>query len=159
MEKIISLGKLSSLVAKFKNQGKKTVLAGGCFDILHPGHVIFLEKAKKTADVLIVLLESDKKVRELKGADRPVYPQQIRAKVLSALQSVDYVVMLPFLKSEAAYDRVVQKIKPDIIAVTTGYERAEHHKRVAKLTGARLKFVTKRINGYSTGKILCHYEN
>lgn len=154
MGKVISIGKLANLVAKFKNQGQKTVLVGGCFDVLHPGHVIFLEKAKKTADILIILLESDKKVNELKGANRPVYIQQIRAKVLSALQAVDYIVLLPFLKSEAAYDGVVQKIKPDVIAITTGYERAGYHKRAAKLAGARLKLVTKRINGYSTSNIL-----
>ncbi len=153
MGKVVSIGKLVSLVGKFKNQGQKTVLVGGCFDILHQGHVIFLEKAKETADILIVFLESDEKVSELKGANRPVHTQQMRAKVLSALQVVDYVVMLPFLKSEAAYDEVVQKIKPDVIAMTVGYERAQHHKRVAKLTGARLKYVTKRINGYSTSKI------
>ncbi|OGE18707.1 hypothetical protein A3J19_03425 [Candidatus Daviesbacteria bacterium RIFCSPLOWO2_02_FULL_41_8] len=156
MEKIISLGKLSSHIATFKNQGKKTVLVGGCFDILHPGHVIFLKKAKKIADILIVFLESDKKVCELKGANRPVHSQRMRATVLSALAAVDYIILLPYLRSEADYDKAVQKIKPAIIAMTAGYERIEHHKRAAKLTGAKLQYVTKRIKDYSTGKILGH---
>ena len=64
----------------------KIVLVGGCFDILHLGHVVFLEKAKKEGDVLVVLLESDEKVRFLKGKGRPVHTQSERAEILSALK-------------------------------------------------------------------------
>ncbi len=154
MEKVISVGNLAALVKNIKKQGKKIVLAGGCFDILHPGHVIFLEKAKAAGDILIILLESDKKAKELKGVNRPIQTQKIRAKALSVLETVDYVVTLPFLRSETAYDKVIQEIRPDIIALTIGYERAYHHKRVAKLTGAKLKYVTKRIDSYSTSQLL-----
>ena len=154
IEKVISFGKLTTLAKNLKKKGQKIVLAGGCFAFLPPGHVIFLENAKKTADILMILLESDEKVKQLKGANRPIHTQRTRAKVLSALQVVDYVVMLPFLKSEASYDEVIQKIQPDVIAITVGYKRIHHHKKAAKLTGAQLKYVTKRINGYSTSKIL-----
>lgn len=154
MGKVISVGNIAALVKNIKKQGKKIVLAGGCFDILHPGHIIFLEKAKAAGDILIILLESDKKAKELKGLNRPVQTQKIRAKALSALETVDYVVILPFLRSETAYDKVIQEIQPDIIALTIGYERAHHHKRAAKLTGAKLKYVTKRIDSYSTSQLL-----
>lgn len=133
---------------------KVTVLAGGCFDILHPGHVIFLEKARKAGDQLIVLLESDEKVRKLKGANRPVHTQKDRAKVLSALRSVDRVISLPFVDQDSEYIRIIASIKPDIIAVTKGYEGSHHHRKTADLIGAKIKYVTKVINGYSTSKIL-----
>lgn len=138
------------------NKKRKIVLVGGCFDVLHPGHVIFLEKAKKAGDRLVVMLESDKKVKILKGANRPVHTQKSRAKVLSALKSVDQVVRLPFMENEAQYDRLIAKIKPDIIATTKGHASVSHHQRSAKLVGAKLKFVTNIIGGYSTSRILNH---
>ena len=79
---------------------KITVLAGGCFDVLHPGHIVFLEKAKKAGDYLVVLLESDKKIRKLKGKGRPVHSQKERAEILSALKSVDSVVCLPYMEND-----------------------------------------------------------
>ncbi len=135
-------------------KGKITVLVGGCFDILHPGHVIFLEKAKKAGDILIVLLESDEKVRQLKGSNRPVHTQRQRAKVLSALRFVDSVISLPFMDSESQYDKLILKIKPDIIAVTKGYANINYYKRTAKAVGARLKFVTNIIGNHSSTRIL-----
>lgn len=137
-----------------KREGRKIVLAGGCFDVLHPGHVIFLEKAKKTGDILIVLLESDQKVSELKGINRPIHSQRERAGVLSALRAIDYVVMLPFMKNDKEYDKLIARIKPDIIAATRGDVKAHHYQRSAKLVGARLKYVTRIIGDYSTSRIL-----
>lgn len=154
IDKVVSIGKVADIVQKFKNQGKKTVLVGGCFDILHPGHVIFLEKAKQAGDYLVVLLESDEKVKKLKGSKRPIHTQQMRALVLSALQAVDYVVLLPFTESEAAYDQLMEKIQPDIVAATMGYTNADHHKRTTKLIGAQFKYVTGVIGNHSTSRIL-----
>lgn len=156
MEEVISVGKLSKLTRLLKKQGEKIVLVGGCFDVLHPGHIVFLEKAKKAGDKLIVLLESDERVKELKGVKRPVHSQQERAQVLSALAFVDYVVMLPFMKSEAEYDNLIEKIKPDVIAATFGDVNATYHQRSAKLIGAKFKYVTKTIGNHSTSRILDH---
>jgi len=156
MADILSIGKIAKLSKKVKEAGQKATLAGGCFDVLHPGHVVFLEKAKKAGDVLIVLLESDQKVKQLKGDNRPVHNQKERAKVLSALQVVDYVVMLPFMATDLAYDKLIQQIKPDVIAVTSGYADANYHKRTAKAVGAQLKYVTKKIGNHSTSRILRH---
>lgn len=130
------------------------VLVGGCFDVLHPGHVIFLEKAKAAGDYLIVLLESDERIKKLKGIKRPVHDQKMRALTLSALKSVDEVISLPNLKTDAEYEAIVEKIKPDIIAVTEGGEDNHHQDRVAKLVGAKLKSVTKIVGNYSTSAIL-----
>ncbi len=152
MAEIISINKIGSLANRLKKQGQVVVLAGGCFDILHPGHVIFLEKAKKAGDILIVLLESDQKVKELKGSNRPVHTQADRAMVLSALKAVDYVVVLPYMKFDTEYDERISKIGPDVIA-TTAKSANTHHQRSAKRVGAKLKIVTEVVKGYSSSKI------
>lgn len=131
---------------------KKVVLVGGCFDVLHLGHIVFLQKAKNEGDVLVVLLESDEKVKQLKGKGRPVHTQKERASVLSALDAVDFVILLPFMEN-SDYDTLISQIKPDVIAVTAGYE-SKYHKQAAKLVGAKLKFVTKKVGNYSTSRIL-----
>lgn len=158
MAEIISSNKTVGLSENLKRQGKSIVLVGGCFDILHPGHTTFLERAKKEGDILIVLLESDQKVKELKGINRPVHTQKERAKVLSALRAVDYIVMLPYMKSDTEYDELVSKIRPDVIAITKCYANIYHHERAAKKIGAKLQTVTKIVDNHSTSRILNHAE-
>lgn len=153
MENIISASRVSQLNKDLKQQKKKIVLVGGCFDILHPGHIVFLEKAKKAGDTLVVFLESDQKVKQLKGRNRPVHTQKIRARVLSALRYVDFVVLLPFLEKSEQYDVLVSKLKPAIIAQTQG-SNDPHKSRAARIVGAKLKYVTRIIGNYSTSKIL-----
>lgn len=153
MAEIITVSGVKALGQSFKKQGKRVVLVGGCFDILHPGHVIFLQKAKKAGDILVVLLESDQKVRKIKGEKRPINSQKMRALILAALKSVDYVVLLPFMETESSYAELVKKIGPDVIAATSGYDTA-HHKHITQLTGARLKFVTVKIGDHSSSRIL-----
>ncbi|MBU1000068.1 adenylyltransferase/cytidyltransferase family protein [Patescibacteria group bacterium] len=154
MAEVVSINKIGSVCSKFKKQGKVVVLAGGCFDLLHPGHVIFLEKAKKAGDILIVLLESDVKVKAIKGINRPVYNQAERVVILSALQSVDYVIKLPYFKKDLEYDRLILKIKPDIIAATEKDRNTYFLQRATQLVGAKLKFVTKTIGNYSTSSLI-----
>lgn len=150
LDKVIPVKKVRAVVNKLKDQGKKIVLVGGCFDILHPGHVIFLQKAKEQGDVLIILLESDEKVKKLKGSKRPVYQQKFRAIVLSALESVNLVVMLPNMEKPKQYDDLVLAIKPDVIATTADNKNITYLQRTANLAGAKLKLVTKNIANFST---------
>lgn len=154
MGEVVSIRKLAETVKALKKQGKEIVLAGGCFDVLHPGHVIFLEKAKKAGDILVVLLESDEAVRRLKGSDRPVHTQIDRAKVLSSLKVVDYVLPLPLIENESGYDKLVVELKPAVIAATKGAPNSHHKERAAKLSGARLEYVTEVIGNHSTSRIL-----
>lgn len=154
MGETISVRKITEIVEKLKKQHKKIVLVGGCFDILHPGHVVFLEKAKETGDMLFVFLEADMKVKKLKGANRPIHNQKMRAKVLSALCCVDYIVMLPFLESDRDYDNLIVKIKPDVIAASSKDANTTDHIRSAKLAGAKFQIVTKAIRDYSSSRIL-----
>lgn len=132
----------------------ETVLVGGCFDILHPGHIRFLKKAKSLGDILIVLLESDEKIKQLKGEGRPINSQKIRAEVLTALADVDLVFSLPENMKNDDYDLIVSKIKPDFIAITKGDPKIQYKKRAAALVNAKVKVVTPLVGGYSTKKII-----
>ncbi|MDD5147416.1 MAG: adenylyltransferase/cytidyltransferase family protein [Candidatus Daviesbacteria bacterium] len=154
MAEIISINKINSLCDRLKKQDRVVVLAGGCFDVLHPGHVTFLEKAKKAGDILVVLLESDEKIKTIKGVNRPVHTQSERAKVLSALAPIDYIVKLPYFKKDLEYDRLISKIKPGVIAATSKIKNIRHYRRAAQLAGAKLKFVTKTIGSYSTSSLI-----
>ena len=97
---------------------KKIVLVGGCFDILHFGHIQFLQKAKETGDYLIVALEPDERIINYKSRT-PVHTQKERACNLLALRSVDQVIMLPQLNGFDDYLGLVKNIKPHIIAITS----------------------------------------
>lgn len=157
MGKIISVPKIKKLVATLKNQSKKIVLAGGCFDILHIGHIIFLENAKKSGDTLILLLESDAAIKNLKGEKRPINSQENRAKILSALEPVDFIINLDRPFKTADYGNLVAEIKPNIIAVTSGDSNLENKKQQAKTVGGKVKVVLKKIPEHSTTKLLEYF--
>src|SRR5579872_1192323 len=101
MNKILSTENAIQLANQLHRKNKRIVLVGGCFDLLHIGHITFLEDAKKQGDLLIVLLESDETITALKGNKRPINSQKIRAKILTALSAVDFVILLePHMKNE-----------------------------------------------------------
>jgi FAD synthetase len=139
---------------KSENKKNKIVLVGGCFDILHSGHIIFLKKAKKLGDELIVLLESDENIKEKKGKNRPINNQKNRSLVLSNLKIVDEVIKLPFLKNDKDYFKIIEKIKPDFIAVSQNDENLEKKKKQAKIIGAKVVKVTKLIPYQSTSRVI-----
>jgi FAD synthetase len=129
------------------------VLIGGCFDILHIGHVRFLSEAKKMGDCLVVLLESDEKVKKLKGENRPVFIQKERAEMLSALESVDLVVLLPIMENDSDYLNLVMEIKPEIIAVTENDPLIKKKEAHAKKAGGELKVISF-VRTLSTSKLV-----
>lgn len=153
MKNILSAEEIGDEIRNLKKEGKKIVLVGGCFDILHIGHITFLEKAKKEGDILIVLLESDESIRKSKGKRRPINNVVDRAKTLSSLKFVDFVVTLPEMKDHK-YDELVERIKPDVIATTRGDSGVLHKIRQVKLTGAKLKYVTNMVKDSSTTNLL-----
>lgn len=154
MNKIFSIEQVAQLSADLHKQNKKIVLVGGCFDILHRGHLAFLEKAKAAGDVLIVLLEHDDHIKKMKGAHRPINTQQDRAYLLSHLTLVDAVVLLPALVDNTFYDNLVLQIKPAIIATTAGDSNRVHKERQAQQIGAEVIDVTPTINNQSTTQLL-----
>ena len=150
MNKVISVKNTQEITDKIRNENKTIVVCGGCFDILHIGHISFLREAKKQGNYLFVLLENDKTVRKLKGANRPIHSQKERAEVLAALSFVDYVVLLDEMKSNDDYDNLMFKLRPDIIAATKNEPQAIHNERQAKEIGAKVSYVTDRIKNKST---------
>lgn len=121
----------------------KTVLVGGCFDLIHIGHIYFLEEAKKLGDKLVVLLESDETIKKLKGERRPIHTQEERKIMLFAIRYVDEVVCIPPLKTDKEYYDLIQKLHPDIIAVTEGDPILAKKQNQAKLIGARAVVIPK----------------
>jgi len=91
--KVLPLDEAVDRVIELKRQGQRIVFTNGCFDLLHPGHTRYLAEARALGDVLVVAVNSDRSVRELKGPGRPVVPEDERAEVLAALRAVDYVTI------------------------------------------------------------------
>lgn len=94
-----------------RKQGQKIAFTNGCFDILHVGHVRYLKEAKKTADILVLALNSDSSVRTIKGEKRPLVPEEERAEVLAALECIDFVTIFP----ELTPLELICYLKPDIL--------------------------------------------
>lgn len=153
MDTIISFEQTKTLGEELQEQGKHVVLTGGCFDLLHIGHITILEKAREQGDILVVLLESDKRITKLKGSDRPLHTQMQRAHMLSSLRTVDYVVLLPDSMTNEDYDTVVKQIQPAIIATTQGSDSMQYIQRQANMVGAGV-FLVKPIADISTSRIV-----
>lgn len=122
---------------------KKVVLVGGCFDVLHYGHIEFLKQAKSHGDILVVALESDENVRRRKGELRPIHTQEQRRQMLQALKSVDEVIMLGDMKKDSDYTDLVLKVNPLIIAVTEGDPYITHKQQQAEHVGGSVIEIPK----------------
>ena len=110
-EKYMDLEALLEQLAAVRNQGSRVAFTNGCFDILHSGHVAYLEKARETADSLVVGLNSDTSVKALKGEGRPINNENERARVLAALGCVDYIVLF----SEETPLKLIVEVMPDVL--------------------------------------------
>lgn len=131
-------------------EGKKTVLVGGCFDILHYGHVRFLSQAKAKGEVLMVALESDEFIRRIKKK-KPIHTQEQRAEILAHLDLVDMIILLP-LFGEKDYFDMVQMIHPNIIALTKGDPHfAEKNNQAQKVDASIVQI--DFMKGYSSSYI------
>lgn len=116
LEKVLSFAQVSEVVGRAKVEGKKVVLANGCFDILHVGHVRYLEAAKRLGDLLVVAVNSDSSVERYKGKP-PVVPQEERAEIVAALEMVDAV----FIFDDPTLHRIIGELKPHVQAKGTDY--------------------------------------
>ncbi len=110
--KVKTVDQLKRIVKRFQDDGKKVVWTNGCFDLLHVGHITYLQKAAQQGDVLIVGLNSDRSVRELKGPSRPIVGERDRALVLSALECVSYITVF----DEANPLQLLERLQPDVYA-------------------------------------------
>lgn len=111
-QSILPLNQLVRLVRRLRRQGKRIAFTNGCFDLLHIGHLAYLEQIKKKADLLVVAVNTDASVRRLKGPGRPLVRAAERARLVAALKPVDYVTLF----SEPTPLKVIRAIRPDLLA-------------------------------------------
>lgn len=150
MDMLIKRENIRALIDGIHAEGKTVVATNGCFDILHAGHVKYLEKTKTFADYLIVLLNSDKSVRSIKGSDRPINNEVDRATVLSALRSVDYVVLF----DEDSPGKLLDDMKPDVYTKGADYSMETLPEADIMIkNGTKVEFI-EFVEGKSTTKIL-----
>lgn len=119
MKKLKTLAQLRTIVDRERKKGKIIVLANGGFDLVHAGHVRYLEAAKKKGDILIVALNSDSSIRKLKGRGRPILPQQERADILSAFACVDFITIF----NEPNVENILMALKPNVHAKGSDYTK------------------------------------
>ena len=110
-DKIIESSRLVPVIAGLKQEGKRVVFTNGCFDLLHVGHIRYLQAAREEGDLLVLGLNSDRSVRELKGENRPLIPQEERAEILAALSMVDFIVIF----DESTPLELIKEVRPDVL--------------------------------------------
>lgn len=121
MTKIVSIEAMIAERERLRGEGKRLVFTNGCFDLLHPGHVSYLKQARSLGDALVVALNSDRSVRELKGKGRPILNQQERAEVIAALEAVDYVTIF----DEETPRVLIAAVLPDVLVKGGDWALAE----------------------------------
>ncbi len=127
-----------ALGERLRGAGRQIVFANGCFDLFHVGHVRYLEGARQQGNVLVVGVNSDRSVRELKGEGRPLLPEDARTELLAAMECVDYVVIFDDLTAE----NILRDLKPDVHCKGTDYTEATVPEReVVKGWGGRVVIV------------------
>lgn len=153
MNKIYCPDEIDQLLLSVKKNCQSIVLVGGCFDILHIGHIKFLTAVKKSQSCLLIILENDAKVKKLKGVNRPFFSQLERAEVLASLFAVNYVLLLGDMKKDHDYQELVIKISPNFIGATEDDPLFKIKKSLADKIGAEIIIVPK-VEMHSTTRIV-----
>ncbi|MGM0411034.1 MAG: D-glycero-beta-D-manno-heptose 1-phosphate adenylyltransferase [Bacillota bacterium] len=148
--KIKNLNELKKIRREYKNRNEKVVFTNGCFDLLHIGHVRYLYEAKKQGDILIVALNSDSSVKQLKGDNRPIINENERAELLAALEMTDYIVIF----EELTAINLINNLKPDIYVKGGDYSKETLTEwTTVEKNGGEVKFL-KEIKGRSTTSLI-----
>ena len=133
--KVISTEELRTERERLREKGRRLVFTNGCFDVLHVGHVRYLTRARSLGDVLVVAINSDRAVRELKGAGRPIINEAERAEMLASLRAVDYVTVFDDLSPRS----LIASLLPDVLVKGGDYALSEIHGREeVEATGGRV---------------------
>ncbi len=155
VKKILSQEELKKVVEDVRAAGKKVGFTNGCFDILHLGHVRYLDEAKKNCDILVIGVNSDSSVKGLKGQGRPVNGQEARMEVLAALECVDYLALF----EEDTPEELIKRLTPDMLFKGGDWSEerivgADH----VKANGGKVK-VIPYVEGYSTTDLITKMRN
>jgi rfaE bifunctional protein nucleotidyltransferase chain/domain len=148
--KIVSSDELRRERARLRAEGRQLVFTNGCFDILHVGHVRYLQSARRLGDALVVAINSDRSVRELKGAGRPIMNEEERAEMLAALSAVDYVTIFDELSPRA----LISEILPDVLVKGGDYNLDEIHGREETEAAGGRVLSLPFVKGASTSSII-----
>jgi rfaE bifunctional protein nucleotidyltransferase chain/domain len=151
-KKIIDSDRLAAIAGALREDGRKLVLTNGCFDLLHAGHVRYLQSARALGDALAVAINGDQSVRHLKGEGRPLNNENDRAEVVAALESVDHVVLFP----EERVTRLIEKVRPAVYVKGGDYtpETLDAEERAAlEKAGAEIRIVPFE-PGHSTSGLI-----
>jgi len=119
--KIITRDQAETVIRELKSQNKRVVFTNGCFDLLHVGHLELLEQSRSFGDILVVGINTDRSLKMIKGTDRPILPQEERARLVASLEMVDYVV---FFDEETPFE-ILSQIKPNILVKGGDYKYDE----------------------------------
>lgn len=150
MERVTKQDEIINIVRQGQKEGKTYVVTNGCFDILHVGHVRYLQKTKEFADYLIVMLNSDISVKALKGEGRPINNENDRAEILSALSCVDYVVLF----DEKSPAKLLEDIKPDVYTKGADYTLETLPEReIVERNNIKVEFI-EFVQGKSTTNVI-----
>ena len=149
-KKIVSLDEIQRICRREKGQGKIVAFTNGCFDLIHPGHIYCLYHARMEGDLLVVGINSDESVRQLKGANRPIFPQEERAEILSSFFFVNYVVVF----EEVTPLRLISAIMPSVLVKGGDYKRDNIVGRAeVENNGGRLVIIPP-LPGFSSTKMI-----
>ena len=150
--KIVELEELSNRCKEVRSAGKKIVATNGCFDLLHVGHVRYLQAARALGDLLVVGLNGDRSVHELKGAGRPITTQSDRAEILAALECVDLVTIFPEIRAT----KFLAAVRPTVYVKGGDYSSEtldDEERAVLKEIGAEIRLIPFE-TGYSTSGLI-----
>ncbi|MBN2246168.1 MAG: adenylyltransferase/cytidyltransferase family protein [Candidatus Aminicenantes bacterium] len=119
MDKLHSLPQLTKIIQGLKKKGQRIVLANGCFDLIHVGHIRYLKESKKQGDILVVALNSDRSIAKLKGKGRPLLKEQERAKIIGSFFFVDFLTIF----DQPNVEHILRALKPDVHAKGSDYTK------------------------------------
>lgn len=150
LTKLKNLNELKGIITTLKSKGKKIIFTNGCFDLLHYGHIKYLEDAKRKGDILVVAVNSDSSVKKIKGNQRPIIGQGDRIRTLAALESVDYAVLF----NEDTPLKVIKSLKPDILAKGADWNKKDIVGREFVLSYGGCVSTIKLVKGRSTSSLI-----
>jgi D-glycero-beta-D-manno-heptose 1-phosphate adenylyltransferase len=150
VDKILPLEAAIERVDELKRQGKRVVFTNGCFDLLHPGHTRYLAEARKLGDLLLVAVNSDASVRALKGAERPIFPENERAEIVAALACVDFVTIF----DERTPQKLIARMLPQVLVKGGNWASDQIvGRKEVEAAGGQVVLIPV-VDGYSTSSLI-----